>query len=131
MRVPSLPVWLPNPKYMKHNMMAIKITFIETTRHCCFLCCKDLMIWSTFDKMLVSFPKMKTKYIYACTSYLCLKIFQLANPNTFNKLRCAMETDMFDATTPRRKELIQHWYRTSEAYMKILLAIGTCTLAAW
>ncbi|CAG9136062.1 unnamed protein product [Plutella xylostella] len=49
----------------------------------------------------------------------------------YKRLAGAMESPHFDVSTPARRALLQAWARRSERYLQLLLALGTCTLAAW
>ncbi|KAJ8733437.1 hypothetical protein PYW08_001735 [Mythimna loreyi] len=53
------------------------------------------------------------------------------NKDFYKKLASSMESSHFDISTEERKKLVDFWYRTNERYLKLLLALGNCTLAAW
>ncbi|XP_047526066.1 odorant receptor 13a-like [Pieris napi] len=42
-----------------------------------------------------------------------------------------MNSPNFDLSTDERKKLLQVWQRRSVGYLKLLLALGTCTVIAW
>nr|AOE48030.1 putative odorant receptor OR25 [Athetis lepigone] len=55
----------------------------------------------------------------------------MANKDFYKNLASAMESPYFDISTEERKKLVEFWYRTNERYLKLLLALGNCTCAAW
>ncbi|XP_045489510.1 odorant receptor 13a-like [Pieris rapae] len=42
-----------------------------------------------------------------------------------------MNSPNFDVSTDERKKLLEVWQRRSVGYLKLLLALGTCTVIAW
>lgn len=42
-----------------------------------------------------------------------------------------MESPYFDTSTENRKKLVKFWAQRNERFIKLLLALGSCTLAAW
>ncbi|KAJ8727437.1 hypothetical protein PYW07_001556 [Mythimna separata] len=55
----------------------------------------------------------------------------MAHKDFYKKLASSMESPYFDISTEERKKLVDFWYQTNERYLKLLLALGNCTLAAW
>ncbi|XP_039749948.1 uncharacterized protein LOC120626486 [Pararge aegeria] len=53
------------------------------------------------------------------------------NRAIYKKLASAMESPYFDTSTSRRKALIKFWAARNEKFLKLLLALGSCTLGAW
>ncbi|XP_064071363.1 uncharacterized protein LOC135193356 [Vanessa tameamea] len=54
-----------------------------------------------------------------------------ANKTIYKKLASAMESPYFDTSTPRRQEMVRFWSQRNERFLKLLLLLGSCTLAAW
>uniref|UniRef100_A0A2A4J8E0 Odorant receptor n=1 Tax=Heliothis virescens TaxID=7102 RepID=A0A2A4J8E0_HELVI len=55
----------------------------------------------------------------------------MSHKDFYKKLATSMESPYFDITTDERKKLVDYWLRTNERYLKLLLALGNCTLAFW
>ncbi|XP_050343925.1 uncharacterized protein LOC126769285 [Nymphalis io] len=53
------------------------------------------------------------------------------NKTIYKNLASAMESPYFDTSTPRRKEMVRFWSQRNERFLKLLLLLGSCTLAAW
>ncbi|CAH0729270.1 unnamed protein product, partial [Brenthis ino] len=53
------------------------------------------------------------------------------NKSTYKKLASAMESPYFDTSTKNRKKLVKFWAQRNERFIKLLLTLGSCTLAAW
>ncbi|XP_075971958.1 odorant receptor 94a-like [Anticarsia gemmatalis] len=49
----------------------------------------------------------------------------------YKKLAESMDSINFDVSTEKRKKLVKTWAQRNERYLKLLLALGNCTLAAW
>nr|AIT72016.1 olfactory receptor 63 [Ctenopseustis obliquana] len=49
----------------------------------------------------------------------------------YKTLAATMESPTFDTSTPARVALVEYWRLRSEKYLKLILGLGTCTLAAW
>nr|AII01108.1 odorant receptor [Dendrolimus kikuchii] len=49
----------------------------------------------------------------------------------YKKLATSMESTKMDISTPKRKQLVEFWARRHKIYLKLLLALGHCALAAW
>ncbi|XP_045517443.1 odorant receptor 13a-like [Pieris brassicae] len=56
---------------------------------------------------------------------------KLAYENVFKRLASSMSSPNFDLSTDERKKLLEVWQRRSEANLKLLLALGTCTVIPW
>ncbi|XP_021200653.3 odorant receptor 22b [Helicoverpa armigera] len=55
----------------------------------------------------------------------------MSHKDFYKKLATSMESPYFDITTEERKKLVDYWWQTNERYLKLLLALGNCTLAFW
>ena len=55
----------------------------------------------------------------------------MTHKDFYKKLASSMESPFFDTSTEDRKKLVEFWWKTNERYLKLLLALGNCTLAAW
>ncbi|XP_023947855.2 uncharacterized protein LOC112052856 [Bicyclus anynana] len=53
------------------------------------------------------------------------------NKAIYKRLASAMESPYFDTSTPKRKALVNFWASRNEKFLKLLLALGSCTLGAW
>nr|WEG72109.1 odorant-receptor-13 [Grapholita molesta] len=51
--------------------------------------------------------------------------------DVYKKLATSMQVSNLDMSTPERKALVGHWVQRSETYLKIMLGLGSLTLAAW
>nr|QRF70970.1 odorant receptor [Semiothisa cinerearia] len=76
--------------------------------------------------------------IAACVNVIVIQLitlFKFKNMIThkefYQTLARSMETSYFDMTTKKRRELVLYWAKTHERYVKLLLGLGNCTLAAW
>ncbi|KAG6455425.1 odorant receptor 13a [Manduca sexta] len=49
----------------------------------------------------------------------------------YKKLATSMESPYFDTSNEKRKQLVVFWAKRNEKYLKLLLFLGNCTLAAW
>ncbi|XP_028025909.1 odorant receptor 13a-like [Bombyx mandarina] len=49
----------------------------------------------------------------------------------YKRFATSMESPHFDTSTDKRKKLVVFWAERNEKYLKLLLALGNCTLAAW
>ncbi|CAG4918925.1 unnamed protein product [Colias eurytheme] len=56
---------------------------------------------------------------------------RLVHKNVFRRLASSMNSPNFDLSTAERKKLLEVWQKRNEAHLKLLLALGTCTLIAW
>ncbi|XP_038223134.1 odorant receptor 13a-like [Zerene cesonia] len=56
---------------------------------------------------------------------------RLVHKNVFRRLASSMNSPNFDLSTDERKKLMEVWQKRNEAHLKLLLALGTCTLIAW
>ncbi|KAJ0178917.1 hypothetical protein K1T71_005692 [Dendrolimus kikuchii] len=55
----------------------------------------------------------------------------LNHKNIYKKLATAMKSPYFDVSTKKREDLVNYWARQNQKYLKLLLALGNCTLIAW
>nr|AST36284.1 putative odorant receptor OR62 [Hedya nubiferana] len=53
------------------------------------------------------------------------------NEHVYKKLAASMQMSNIDTSTPARKALVESWIQRNERYLKILLGLGSLTLAAW
>ncbi|KAJ2952102.1 hypothetical protein O0L34_g4372 [Tuta absoluta] len=53
------------------------------------------------------------------------------NGDIFKNLAMSMKSPHFDISTPKRRAILNFWLSNNERYFKLLLTLGTCTLAAW
>uniref|UniRef100_A0A0K8TUQ4 Odorant receptor n=1 Tax=Epiphyas postvittana TaxID=65032 RepID=A0A0K8TUQ4_EPIPO len=49
----------------------------------------------------------------------------------YKKLATSMELSNYDTSTPARSALVELWRLRSEKYLKLIYALGTCTLIMW
>lgn len=49
----------------------------------------------------------------------------------YMKLATSMESPYFDTITPKRKHLVEVYWKENEKYLKLLLAIGNTALTTW
>lgn len=49
----------------------------------------------------------------------------------YKEMATAMNSPYFDISTEKRRKLIDYWSQMNETYLKLLLGLGNCTLAAW
>ncbi|KAL4708289.1 hypothetical protein ACJJTC_007695 [Scirpophaga incertulas] len=51
--------------------------------------------------------------------------------NIYSKLAMSMESSYFDTSTTYRKQLVHYWAQKNENYLRLLLLLGNCAVAAW
>nr|AXY83401.1 putative odorant receptor 21 [Conopomorpha sinensis] len=106
-------------------------------------------LYSIFIKtMIVTFVMSELWYLFSQTSNLdkiidninvtlihLIAMYRymnwLSNRSIYKRLAGAMEEPTFDISTPERKKLLHFWVNRSLVYLKLLLGLGSCTLAAW
>ncbi|XP_061711015.1 uncharacterized protein LOC133520548 isoform X2 [Cydia pomonella] len=49
----------------------------------------------------------------------------------YKRLATSMQISNLDTSTPARKALLETWMKRSETYLKLMLGLGSLTLAAW
>ncbi|XP_026737286.1 odorant receptor 22b-like [Trichoplusia ni] len=49
----------------------------------------------------------------------------------YKEMATSMNSPYFDISTEKRRKLIDYWSQMNETYLKLLLGLGNCTLAAW
>ncbi|XP_050343923.1 uncharacterized protein LOC126769283 [Nymphalis io] len=55
----------------------------------------------------------------------------ISNKHVFKSLASSMQSGNFDLSTERRKNILETWQARNEAWLKLLLGIGTCTVVVW
>ncbi|CAK1545883.1 unnamed protein product [Leptosia nina] len=61
--------------------------------------------------------------------YKYIKKFR--NQQVFIQLASSMNSTNFDVSTKKRKDLLEYWVKRNEFHVKLMLALGTCTIIAW
>ncbi|XP_063619495.1 uncharacterized protein LOC134792187 isoform X1 [Cydia splendana] len=51
--------------------------------------------------------------------------------HVYKNLATSMQISNLDTSTPARKALVEYWMEKSETYLKLMLGLGSLTLAAW
>nr|AOG12929.1 odorant receptor [Eogystia hippophaecolus] len=81
---------------------------------------------SSMDKII---DNINVTLIHFIAIYRYKKLMD--HKDKYKELAKSMESPHFDISTPKRKKLVQFWVIRNERYLKLLLGLGTCTLAAW
>nr|WQS23383.1 odorant receptor 47 [Diaphania glauculalis] len=81
---------------------------------------------SSLDEIAAS---INTALIQFITMYRYGKM--LYHKEVYKKLARSMESPYFDTSTAERRNLVDYWAKKNATYLKLLLFLGNCTLAAW
>ncbi|KAL0882228.1 hypothetical protein ABMA27_000768 [Loxostege sticticalis] len=81
---------------------------------------------SSLDEIAAS---INTTVIQFITMYRYRNMIR--HKDVYKKLAMSMESPFFDISTQERRNLVDYWVKKNERYLKLLLFLGNCTLAAW
>ncbi|KOB69813.1 Odorant receptor [Operophtera brumata] len=94
------------------------------------------LVYSSVVKLLIAMI-MSGEVWFVYSEYQNLELDDIAasinidHRDVYRRLANSMESPHFDTSTDERKRLVKHWADTQERYLKMMLGLGNCTLAAW